>query len=104
MSYVSECSIPATHPGLDGHFPDNPVVPGVILLEQVPPGSLTAVIQSFKGKPLRAKVVITPGKIDPITADKEGTFVIDLKPGNYEVTISHPGYVGQTRPVKIING
>ncbi|MXV36879.1 MULTISPECIES: AMP-binding protein [unclassified Saccharibacter] len=28
-------SIPATHPALPGHFPDNPIVPGVVLLDAV---------------------------------------------------------------------
>lgn len=35
MSFVSECTVPAKHPSLDGHFPGNPVVPGVILLEEI---------------------------------------------------------------------
>jgi 3-hydroxyacyl-[acyl-carrier-protein] dehydratase len=32
---VSEITIPATHPALAGHFPGQPVVPGVVLLDAV---------------------------------------------------------------------
>lgn len=35
MSFTQEFSIPASHPSLPGHFPDNPIVPGVVILQQV---------------------------------------------------------------------
>jgi 3-hydroxymyristoyl/3-hydroxydecanoyl-(acyl carrier protein) dehydratase len=35
-------TIPADHPALPGHFPGNPVVPGVILLDHATTAILTA--------------------------------------------------------------
>lgn len=28
-------TIPATHPSLKGHFPNNPIVPGVVILDEI---------------------------------------------------------------------
>lgn len=35
MEYSEDGVIAASHPSLPGHFPGHPVVPGVVLLEQV---------------------------------------------------------------------
>lgn len=35
MIHQSQCVIAADHPSLVGHFPDNPVVPGVLILQRV---------------------------------------------------------------------
>jgi 3-hydroxyacyl-[acyl-carrier-protein] dehydratase len=32
---IAEFTIPASHPSLPGHFPGNPIVPGVVILDQV---------------------------------------------------------------------
>ena len=35
MSHVIDCSIPASHPSIPGHFPGNPIVPAVVILDEV---------------------------------------------------------------------
>ena len=35
MNPVIDLRVPATHPCLPGHFPTNPVVPGVVILDLV---------------------------------------------------------------------
>lgn len=33
--FTAEFTIPADHPSLQGHFPDNPIVPGSVILDYV---------------------------------------------------------------------
>jgi 3-hydroxymyristoyl/3-hydroxydecanoyl-(acyl carrier protein) dehydratase len=35
MRYEQEIFIPANHPSLEGHFPGHPVVPGVVILDEL---------------------------------------------------------------------
>ena len=55
MSFELETAIKKDHPSLAGHFPGNPVVPGVVLLDQVriaieawQPGHHVAVLTQVK--------------------------------------------------------
>ena len=35
MIYEAQCEIKADHPCLAGHFPGNPIVPGVVVLDEI---------------------------------------------------------------------
>lgn len=35
MNHVTECCIPVSHPSIPGHFPGNPIVPAVVILNEV---------------------------------------------------------------------
>ena len=43
-------TIPADHPALPGHFPGNPVVPGVLVLDH----ATTAILNAYPGQRLAA--------------------------------------------------
>ncbi|UXI68708.1 hydroxymyristoyl-ACP dehydratase [Tahibacter amnicola] len=46
QTYQESFRIPATHPSLPGHFPGNPVVPGVVILDQV-----AGALERWRGTP-----------------------------------------------------
>lgn len=51
MTYVRRLAISKEHPALPGHFPGHPVVPGVLVLDEV--------IETLKEQHSRKAVVIT---------------------------------------------
>jgi 3-hydroxymyristoyl/3-hydroxydecanoyl-(acyl carrier protein) dehydratase len=46
--HVAALAFPADHPSIPGHFPGNPVVAGVLLID-----SIVAVAESWFGRPVR---------------------------------------------------
>jgi hypothetical protein len=63
-------------------------------------GQIRGNIRSFKGTPLRATVVISPGEFQPSTT-AEGKFSLEVAAGHYTVRLSAPGYKSQTRDVVV---
>ena len=77
-------------------------VPKLTLEPVLPPGQLRGVVRSLSsGKPiLNATIKVEPiGKT--VTTGADGTFTIDLPPGEYTVKVKAPGLAEQSLPVKI---
>ncbi len=69
----------------------------------LPPGQLRGAVRSFRGKGLKAELLIMPVNSTLETAD-DGSFELDLPPGDYDVTVTVKGYKEQTRQIHIDDG
>ena len=74
-AFQTALQIDAAHPALAGHFPGNPIVPGVVVLERV-----AAALRAWRGErveKLDAKFVqpLRPGEAATIALDREGARV-----------------------------
>jgi len=74
MTFETRRIIPADHPSLAGHFPGNPIVPGVVVLEEV-----AAVLGEWR----HGSQVIGIPSVKFIAPIKPGqSFVVGLNPTN----------------------
>lgn len=74
-AFQTALQIEAAHPALAGHFPGNPIVPGVVVLERV-----AAALRAWRGErveKLDAKFVqpLRPGEAAVIALDGDGARV-----------------------------
>jgi hypothetical protein len=77
-----------------------PVETSSVLARPLPQGEIRGVIQASNGRPLAARIVIRPlGR--ELTADAEGSFAVEVAPGEYDVEVSAPGHRAQTRHVTV---
>lgn len=71
MSQISQSySIPADHPCLAGHFPDAPIVPGVVLLDYA-----RALLQTWQPK-LRIKTLLQAKFLQPLAPQQAFTITL----------------------------
>jgi hypothetical protein len=66
------------------------------LAEALPEGQIRGTVRGFGGAPLSATIRVEPlGLV--LSAARDGTFSIDVAPGQYEVLVTAPGYEPQQR-------
>lgn len=59
--------------------------------------TLRGVVVTVEGKPVKGATV-KAGTNAPAVTDAGGLFSMKVRPGTYDVTISSPGYKGETMP------
>jgi 3-hydroxyacyl-[acyl-carrier-protein] dehydratase len=77
MTFEASCVIPADHPSLAGHFPGTPIVPGVVVLDEV----AAALTEWQKGSQLAGISFVK--------------FLAPIKPGqSFTIAFDAPGRTG----------
>lgn len=72
-THHSSLTIAATHPALPGHFPGQPLVPGVVLLDQV-----LAQAEQWLGRPLSVATLTQAKFITPLRPDQDARLQLEL--------------------------
>jgi 3-hydroxymyristoyl/3-hydroxydecanoyl-(acyl carrier protein) dehydratase len=70
-SHLSSLRIDASHPSLPGHFPGHPIVPGVLLLDQV-----LSRAEQWLGTRLRIETLTQAKFVQPLLPNEEATLSI----------------------------
>lgn len=78
--------IRADHPCLDGHFPGNPVVPGVVVLDQ-----LAQFLQQHYG--LRLTGLAQVKFASPLLPEQDATLELDFAPTRLRFRVLHDSAV-----------
>jgi hypothetical protein len=72
----------------------------IALEHDLPDGQLKGVVLSFDGHPIAAAIRVEPIGVNTSAGD-DGSFELDLPPGEYEVSISAPGHRDQVRTLTV---
>ena len=86
MNRVTKCCIPNSHPSISGHFPGNPIVPAVVILNEV-----IAICNEWQPQ-LRITGINNAKFVSPLRPEQQ--FLISLTPPvknsmNFECTINN---------------
>jgi 3-hydroxymyristoyl/3-hydroxydecanoyl-(acyl carrier protein) dehydratase len=91
-TFVHRFSVPGTHPSLHGHFPGNPIVPGVVILDHILAGLKPSLLNyPLTISTLKFKNVLLPDELATIRCERQGQFIkclITVARGGISVVIA----------------
>jgi 3-hydroxyacyl-[acyl-carrier-protein] dehydratase len=87
-TYATALRIPHSHPALPGHFPGRPVVPGVVLLDQV-----LCAAEQWLGDSLRVHSLQLAKFAAPLLPDQDAQIQLKLQGSELRFTITRTGEV-----------
>jgi 3-hydroxyacyl-[acyl-carrier-protein] dehydratase len=67
-------AVPADHPSLPGHFPGNPIVPGVLLLDEV-----IGTAEEWLGRSLRVRAAPQVKFVQPLRPEESARIYLTLE-------------------------
>lgn len=82
-SHATTLRVPHTHPSLPGHFPGQPIVPGVMLLDQV-----LQAAQQWLGGPVQLCSLQQAKFVTPLLPDQEAQIQLKLQGAELRFTIT----------------
>ena len=78
--FQTALKIDPEHPALAGHFPGNPVVPGVVVLERV-----TAALRAWRGERVQR---LDAKFVQPLRPDEAATIELHAEPARLRFTVT----------------
>ena len=70
----------------------------------VVPGTLRGTIKALVGKNPKSSTILIPELDKTVSVEQDGAFSIQLKPGEYKVVVSAPGFRSQTKRIRVMEG
>ena len=85
--FLQDAVVPPDHACLEGHFPDNPVVPGTLILQKV----LQAIARQWPDT--RVTEVVSAKFVSPLKPGETYTMRISQQPGGMQFECNRSGHL-----------
>lgn len=73
----------------------------LVLYAAVPAGQVRGTVVDLKGNPVRATITVDPGN-SVLEVNPDGSFSLELKPGEYRLRAEHPDFAPQGRVIVVV--